>query len=254
VATTPVGKRPQTIAVDEATNTVYVANRDSNTVSVINGAVCNATNTLGCSGGHWRTVSVGDSPLGLALNPANHTLYVTNSHDDSVSVINASTCNGTTTSGCNQRPPTISVGSFPAWGIGVDPGTNTVFAGNLNDLTVSVINGATCNGTNRSGCGQVPPAVIVGAFPSTAGNGSHILAQTVLVDPATHKVYIPTLGDGDVAVIDGSVCTGSNTSHCQASIVSLRMGGHVAIAGLDDSSGTVYVSNNADGTVSLFAK
>jgi len=32
------------------------------------------------------------------------------------------------------------------------------------------------------------------------------------------------------------------------------MGGGANTAALDDSSGTVYVSNNEDGTVSLFAK
>jgi len=53
-------------------------------------------------------------------------------------------------------------------------------------------------------------------------------------------------------VIDGNTCRGSNPSACQAKIVPLRMGGYGTFAAVDTSSGTVYVGNNTDGTVSLF--
>ena len=35
--------------------------------------------------------------------------------------------------------------------------------------TVSVINGATCNGTNTSGCAQIPATVTVGNAPRAVG-------------------------------------------------------------------------------------
>src|SRR5262249_19387681 len=44
-----VGAGPGAIAVDQATDTVYVVNSNSNTVSVINGVTCNARRTTGCS-------------------------------------------------------------------------------------------------------------------------------------------------------------------------------------------------------------
>ena len=50
VSTTPsvqVGNGPVAIAVDQATDTIYVVNSNSNTVSVINGATCNAEQHLG---------------------------------------------------------------------------------------------------------------------------------------------------------------------------------------------------------------
>jgi YVTN family beta-propeller protein len=252
LATTRVGNGPEQIAVDEATNTIYVVNQDDGTVSVINGAVCNAANTSGCVR-HWLTVTVGTDPEALGINPANHTVYVANRLDNTVSVINGNTCNGTTHSGCAQKPATIPVGSRPR-AVAVDPGTNTVFVNNNRDLTVGVINGATCNGTNTSGCGQVPPAVIVSAFPSAAGIGPNTLGRNIVIDPATHKVYITKQSEDDISVIDGSICNGSNTSSCQASTVPLRMGGGSFTAALDDSSGTIYVGNDFDGTVSLFAK
>ena len=41
------------------------------------------------------------------------TLYVTNSGDATVSVINGATCNADDTSGCRQKAATVRVGAFP---------------------------------------------------------------------------------------------------------------------------------------------
>jgi YVTN family beta-propeller protein len=249
--TTPVGNIPQQVAVDETNNTIYVVNRDDGTVSVINGAHCNGTDTSGCNQS-WSTVTVGNSPQALGLNPDNHTVYVTNTGDNTVSVIDGNTCNGTNTSGCGQTPAIISVGAAPR-AVGVDSGTNTVFVGNQNDMTVSVIDGSTCNGTNTSGCGQTPFALSVAAFPNAAGNGAYIFGRGIAIDPASHKVFMAVIGDSDVVVINGRACRGGNTTGCQAKVVPLRMGGWPLALTVDESSGTVYVSNNLDGTVSLFS-
>jgi DNA-binding beta-propeller fold protein YncE len=47
--TVRVGVNPYWDTVDQATNTVYVANHNDGTVSVINGATCNAAATSGCT-------------------------------------------------------------------------------------------------------------------------------------------------------------------------------------------------------------
>jgi len=57
VATIPVGAGPSSVAVNPRTNRIYVANRDSDTVSVIDGA----TNTV------VTTVGVGDGPTDVAM-------------------------------------------------------------------------------------------------------------------------------------------------------------------------------------------
>jgi YVTN family beta-propeller protein len=251
--TTPVGDFPQQVVVDETNNTIYVVNRDNGTVSVINGAHCNGTDTSGCNQS-WPTLTVGNSPQALGLNPDNHTVYVTNTNDNTVSVIDGNTCNGTNSSGCGQTPPIISVGAAPR-AIGVDAGTNTVFVGNRDDMTVSVIDGATCNGTNTSGCGQTPFALPVAAFPNvtTPGSDQYIFGRGIVIDPASHNVFMAVVGDTDVVVVNGRACRGGNTANCQAQVVPLRMGGFTLALTLDESSGTVYVSNNSEGTVSLFS-
>ena len=77
VATVAVGTRPWGVAVNSSTNRIYVANYNSNNVSVIDGA----NNTI------VATVSVGSNPYGAALNPSTNRIYVANQGDDTVSVI-----------------------------------------------------------------------------------------------------------------------------------------------------------------------
>jgi len=45
-------------------------------VTILNGARCNATVTTGC--GTAREQAVGSEPLGLAIDPGSHAVYVTN--------------------------------------------------------------------------------------------------------------------------------------------------------------------------------
>ena len=90
---------------------MYVGNNNEPTVSVINGSTCNATNTSGC--GHVPvTLNIPGGSDGLAIDQATNTLFVANNgpgpspaHDNTVSVVNAATCNAKNTSGCGQHPP-----------------------------------------------------------------------------------------------------------------------------------------------------
>jgi len=243
--TTVVGNRPQQIAVDESTNTIYVVNPGDGTVSVINGSHCNGADVSGCNQA-WPTIAVGASPQGLGFNPRNHTLYVTNTDDNTVSVINTTSQNVVAT---------FPAGAAPV-GVGIVFDRNTVFIGNRSDLTVSIIDGATCNGTNTSGCPQSPPpAVVVGAFPESAGNGSpatNILGRSIAVDQHKHIVYIPVYGDSDVATLDGNACRAGHVNDCHVKIVNKRMGGQPVTATVDPQTDTVYVANLTDGTISLF--
>jgi YVTN family beta-propeller protein len=241
--TTAVGTMPQQIAVDESTNTVYVVNQDDGTVSVINGSHCDGTDVSGCNQA-WPTIAVGASPQGLGFNPNHHTLYVTNTNDNTVSVIN-------TTS--QSVVATFPAGTAPR-AVGIVFDRNTVYIGNRDDLTVSIIDGATCNGTNTSGCPQSPPpAVLVGAFPESAGNsGTNILGRSIAVDQHKHIVYIPVPGDNDVAELNGNACRAGHVNDCHVKIADKRMGGLPLMATLDPWTDTVYVVNDTDGTVSLF--
>ena len=75
--------------------------------------------------------------------------------DDALTIVNEATCNATVRTGCGQTPPTVTVGNASNLeGLAVNPATDTIYVVNTGDDTISVINGATCNGTNTSGCGR----------------------------------------------------------------------------------------------------
>ena len=188
------------LAVDQATNTIYATNVITNTapfggasVYVINGATCDAATTTGC-GQTPATINVGNNPWGIAVDQATDTIYTANiadgEHPGTVSVINGATCNGTDHTGCGQTPTAVAAG-FGSVGVAIDPATDTVYVANSEDTSVSVINGATCNGADTTSCGQAPAKAAVGNYP---GN--------IAVDPAARTAYISN-GDNTVSVIPG---------------------------------------------------
>lgn len=151
-----MGNLPAAVTVDQVTGTVYVTNADDNTVSVINGATCNALVSFGC-GQVTATVPVGADPVGIFADHANHTAYVANFGDSTVSMIDSVTCNGSHLAGCpSQPPPTVAVGGGPG-DIDVNEVTHSVYVTILTGLPVFAEN--TCNATNQSGCGDVGTAV-----------------------------------------------------------------------------------------------
>src|SRR5271165_6071166 len=91
IATVPVQSGNDYLAANPATDTVYVVNscgpdpscsgQAFGTVTVINGT----NNTVAA------TVTVGNNPQFLVINPVTNKIYVTNRRDNTVSVINGAT-------------------------------------------------------------------------------------------------------------------------------------------------------------------
>ena len=240
VARARVGTSPLAAVVDSRTGTVYVVNGVSGTVSVINGARCNAQVTAGC-GRPVATIKVGKFPVAGVINPATRTLYVV-SPNGNVFVINAARCNAVTTSGCGLPVKTVKVGAG-SQAIDVDVATDTVYTANSgatgNGTTVSVINGATCNGHTGSGCGQTPATV-------TVGSG----AWWVAVDQASDTVYVANNNDGTVSVINGATCNATITAGCHNTPPTVTTGANPQFVAVDPGLHTVFAVNQNDNTLS----
>ncbi len=177
IATVPVGQYPSSLAVNETTNKVYVANANSNNVTVIDGRTYSTT-----------TVPVGQYPSGVAVNSITDKIYVVNAHDSTVTVID----------GLTNSTSTIPVGSFPM-AIALNPVTNKIYVDNigyLGDGTISVIDGAT-------------NAVTTVPVGSNGFNGS-VFTGLLAVNPVTDKVY--TVTSAGVTVIDGATNTTSTVA------------------------------------------
>ncbi|MDD4865609.1 MAG: serine/threonine-protein kinase [Mycobacterium sp.] len=164
VATVPVGRRPEAVAVDSASHNVYTVNYEDSTLSAISTARWAVT----------ATIPVGHGPAGLAIDPGAHTAVVANNRDDTATIIDLAA--GTPTA-------TVKVGTNP-WGVAIDPDSHSAYVANQWDYSVSVINLDT-----RSVIATIP----VGKNP-----------YGVAVDPTTHAAYVANSSDGTVSVIDGA--------------------------------------------------
>lgn len=121
-----IGLSPVAVAVDQLRNKIYVADRDSNTVSVIDSNSGNVTNSI----------RVGIKPLEIIYVPETNKIYVTNHRSNTVSVID----------GFNDKVATqnLEVGKNPS---SIDffqsVEYNKIYVANEGSGTVSVINGST---------------------------------------------------------------------------------------------------------------
>jgi YVTN family beta-propeller protein len=239
-ATIAVQDYPLSVAVNPVTNTVYIANSASGTVTVINGA----KNTT-------ATVAVGSSPVAVAVNPVTNLIYVANEGSNTVTVIEGST-NATTTVAAGSNPQAIAV----------NPVTNMIYEVNETGNTMTVINGAT-NATATVAVGTTPYAVAVnpvtnkiyvanqwdgtvtvidGSTNTTATVAVGASPQAVAVNPVTDSIYVANTGDGTATVINGATGTATAT---------ITVGVYPIAVAVNPVTNTIYVPNEADDTVSV---
>jgi YVTN family beta-propeller protein len=237
-ATVTVGAFPIAQRLDTATHTLYVSNRDDGTVSVIDTSTCNAQDTYGCAGPQ-PTISVGSSPRGMAIDPKTDTVYVANIDDGTASVIDGATCNATKTTGCGQTPPTVTIGANPRL-MDFDAATRTIYVANADDGTVSVIDAATCNSRTTTGCGVTAPTFATGGFPFG-----------VFVDQATQQVYVTSIDDSTLGVVNANTCRAGRMTNCKVFLFRLRTGGWPSNIAFARGDGTIFMPDNVDGTLSL---
>ncbi len=133
-----VNPYPYTVTLSKDGSTAYVSNWAINAVSVINTVYGSAT-----YGTVTGTITVGTHPSAMELNPNRNELYVTNSDNDTISVINTTT---------NQVIRTIDVspytgspeGSSPN-ALAVSPDGKTLYVVNAGNNDVDVIRLADTN-------------------------------------------------------------------------------------------------------------
>lgn len=288
--TIPVGQFPNAVALDEPLDTLYVTNKDSKTVSVIDARTCNAHVHTGCQHTPAGTIAVSGGPSALAVDTSTHTVYVTNVNSDTVSVINAKTCNAHVHTGCGQTPTSVRTGKAPD-GLLIDPTTHTLYVVNGGDDDVALVDTLRCNAIVSSECSAKLATVKVAAgrrfmainpktatlYVSARDTSSLAMIDTtrcnartttgcnaapsvvhvgflpygVAVDPRSGYVLVGNVGDSTVSAFDGARCNATTTTGCGSIQPTVEAGGWPAILTVDDSSGTVYVSDNVDAAVSI---
>lgn len=203
----PAGPIVMAVAVDELKNTIYVANLDAFTVTVVNGAtrtpveafsvvghpssiavdpsrqlayvatssnIVEVVDTVGNT--VVKTVRVGQTPGRIAVDSRAGVVYVPDKADNTVSVIDQAT---------NTVTATIDVGTAPD-SVAVDPGTHAAYVTNTASNTVSVIR-------------TIVSTPVITDLPASAAVGGSFTAT------------VDTTGDGTTSVTSSTpaVCTAS---------------------------------------------
>ena len=262
-STVTVADLPEAIAIDPATHTAYVASlrlgEDTGSISVLDTRTCNAGSST-CTVVGTLQVTAG-APTAIAVNPTTGTVYVgtvTGGGANGVSVFNAGTCNASMATGCGQAEARLTAGPIlgpspacGAWfvGVAVNEATNTIYATNTEACggvgdKVFVYDGATCDAINTTGCGDALATITAGFNP-----------MAITVDQGTNTIYAPLLADGEhagnVAVINGATCNGSNTIGC-SQVPSLAPAGFgPTSAAVNSRTHNVFVTNIEDTSVSV---
>jgi DNA-binding beta-propeller fold protein YncE len=221
------------LVLDAPLHTVFVVNQKDDTLSAVNTNVCNGRHLAACGRLQPPTIHTGEDPESVAVNTSTQTLYTANQVTNDVSVIDAATCNATTTRGCRRPPPAIGLpGGYP---IAADPAVGTLYVPIFPNL-VAMINTRACNAHHPTGCTTAPPTVKVGATP-----------RGVAVNPRSHTVYVANQGSGktgSVSVLDDQTCNATITSGCQNAHTLRIPGGNAAAVAVNPVTDTLYVATN----------
>ena len=236
LATVAVGTAPSAVGYDRGNGYIYVANADSNNVSVISGTSVVAT------------VGVGTAPDGVGYDSGNGYVYVANSGSSNVSVISGTSV-----------VATVAVGSFPL-GVGYDNGNGYVYVANIASNNVSVISGTSVVATVAVGIspygvefdngngylyvtneGSSSVSVISGtSVVATVGVGT--TPDGVGYDSGNGYVYVANAGSNNVSVISGT-----------SVVATVGVGTGPDGVGYDTGNGYVYVVNFISNGVSVIS-
>ncbi len=224
IGTVPTGSSSIAAGVNPVTNKIYVANYDSNDVTVIDGATNTAT-----------TVAAMNSPIDVAVNPSTDKIYVANYGSNAVTVIDGAT-NSTAAVASGIHPVELAVNQV----------TNAIYALNVGDErggrgNVTVIDGAT-NATSTVPTWADPTGIAINSLTNkvyvvnsgwVAGNAYNLFSVTVIdgasnvpntvatemhptaigLNMTTNKIYVADIlsigtnlaGRNHITIIDGSI-------------------------------------------------
>jgi YVTN family beta-propeller protein len=169
----PVGKSPTGLAIDitEGNNRLYVANHNSDSVSVIDTLTNNVI---------YNITSVGDSPVGIAINSISSKLYVSNIASNTVSVIDTKAVH--TDDDIHDRTKT-------------DKPLIPTTASLKNDIILKEIS---VNPTLKKSYSGEDSLV---NLPSNVG--FPLLASHITINPYENRVYLTNTGSNTISLING---------------------------------------------------
>ncbi|SFA97921.1 DNA-binding beta-propeller fold protein YncE [Amycolatopsis marina] len=241
----PVGDRPFALAVDSATDTVYVGNSGDGSISIVDGA----------RGVVRTTVDVGGRVTDLAVNEITRKLYASDADSGTVTVLDALR---------GRVLATIAAGAGTST-LAVDEVTDTVYAAGTSSGQVAVIDGGTDTVRARVAVhdselnsAATDPDRALAYF--TAGDDDKLVvfdtAQERVVDrvpvgrvpadtavhAATNTVFVANAGIHHLSVVSGNIWQ-------QVSTILLHSAG--SSVAVHQKSGDVYTNGGPNGLIRI---
>ena len=161
------------------------------------------------------SISVGDSPQGMAIKPDGSRVYVANNGSNSVSVINTST---------DTIEKTIAVGGAPVK-ILMSPDGSRAYVANYSGSSVSVINTSINNSAN-----MIATTIPVGSNPID-----------IAISPDGSKLYVANSTGNSVSIIN----TSTN------GVITLSVGTYPTALAVSPDGTKVYVANYNSNSISV---
>lgn len=255
IATVPVGRAPNAVAVDPSSHLVYVANFYGDSVSVIDGVSDTVTATVPMPKGG----AIGAVPNAVVVDPLTGRAYVANWQSHRVSVIDGTSLAPIAT----ITVPAANSGNPRA--LALDPASAKLYVADYGTSQVSVIDVASNTVTKDIGVGSAPRALGMYSSPgrvrvfvanrygdsvSVIDGASDTVTATVAVaaapkaiavDPATGYAYVTCAGGDEVAVIGDA----------DSLVATVAVGDNPVGVAVDSARGRVFVANYGSHNVSV---
>ena len=252
-----VGSEPRNLAINPITNTIYVANYLSDTISVLDGN--NGDKVI-------SNIKVGKSPAGLAVDLTRNLLYVSNERLNTVSVIDGRT---------NQVKSNFTVGLSPT-SIGINPVTNTIYVISSLTHSISVVDGATYVLLKMLTVGKSPTSIGINPVTNTIyvtnkdsntttvvdGRSNHVITNihvghspySVDVNPKTNEIFVTNRGfpaDGVITTVTDSMSVSVINGYTNEVIKTISVGNSPEGIAVNPITNTIYVANSGSYSISI---
>jgi len=240
------GAAPDAEAYDSARGEMYVADAESDSVSVIN----DSTNTISAS------VPVGGYPLAAAYDGATGEVYVANQLTDNLSVINdrSNTVVATVPLPCNPLAMVFDSGNGALYTVMGCADVTVTGAANLTTFaTISIPSGGAFQIAYDSAKGEIfVPNVLSGTVTIIDDTREAVLAnlsvgtdpQAAAYDPTNGAVYVANGGSDNVSVVSDA---------SDQVVATVPVGDNPIAAAWDEAGGSIYVVNANSGNLSVIS-
>ena len=211
--------------------TLYQANDDSDTVSVVATRHCRAGDTSDCPVVPAPTLRTGLQPFWVAADPSTGTVYTTDHLDGTLEALDAGGCSARSDALCRRLGPSDTTDER----ILADDATHTWY-GEAPDGSLVLFDTRTCTARHPERCAA-----------SEVRTGVHDNVDAPVLDQELHTLYLQNddtgTGDHVLDVVDQSRCTISVQTGCHTVASVPLPSGSSGVMAVDPTTGTLYLSS-----------